>query len=90
MRRFAVFMIIIVLCTVFLLPVSAQTADFDGYLVKLSDEAPRLLSQQGTGDFVVVDTLEEALEIPEAFVEYIEPNYAIYLLEDIAAEDSFD
>jgi len=73
MRRFAVFIVIMVLCTVLFLPVSAQTEDFDGYLVKLSDEAPRLLSQQGTGDFVVVDTLEEALEIPDTFWSTLNP-----------------
>ena len=88
MRRFAVFIVILALCTVLFLPVSAQTEDFDGYLVKLSDEAPRLLSQQGAGDFLVVDTLEEALEIPDTFVEYIEPNYAIYLLEDAVIGDT--
>jgi len=81
MRRFTVFCTVLLLSSFLLLPVSAQTSEYDGYLVKLSDEAPRLFSKGDLEDFIVVDTLEEALELPEEYVEYIEPNYWIYLFE---------
>ena len=82
MRRFAVIGTILLLCSLLLEPVFAQTPDCYGYLVKLTNEAPRLYSRGGLEDFIVVDTLEEALELPEDYVEYIEPNYRVYLFAD--------
>ena len=66
----------------------AESSDlgYDGYLVKLKDGIPQqslVLLEEGAGSsesgLIVVDSLEEALDIPEELVEYIEPNYLVEL-----------
>ena len=70
----------LLLLTVLAVPVLAgEEPAFDGYIVKLSDNAPRLFFTEDR-DLLWVETLEEAQEIPEDWVEYIEPSYTIYLL----------
>lgn len=90
MRRFSVLFVILLLCSLLVLPVSAQTTEFDGYLVKLSDVAPRMFSHGSLDDILVVDTLEEALAMPEEFVEYIEPNYRVYLFAEEETSEEQD
>ena len=61
---------------------------WDGYIVKLSDEMPRISTFGLTdaapsgSDILVVDTLEQAARIPAEYVEYIEPNYLIELFSE--------
>ena len=68
--------------------------EYDGYIVKLKDEIPQQsLYVLGGGDsssesgLIVVDSLEEARDIPEELVEYIEPNYLVELFAENEAED---
>ena len=68
------------------------SADFDGYIVKLSNNKPIEAmalpddattdirgSDAANGAYLVVDTLDEAALIPPEYVEYIEPNYIVTL-----------
>lgn len=60
---------------------------YDGYIVKLAEDAPSLLSRssapQGTtGSYLVVGSLEQARLLPAECVEYIEPNYIVELYDD--------
>ena len=68
--------------------------EYDGYLVKLKDEIPQqslFLLDGGDSSWesglIVVDSLEEARDIPEELVEYIEPNYLVELFAENEAED---
>lgn len=72
------------------LPVLAgEEPAFDGYIVKLTDSAPRLLAAEERG-LLLVETLEEAQSIPAEWVEYVEPNYIITLLEGVEGETLSD
>ena len=62
-------------------PALAGEAEYEGYLVKLNHRAPRLLSAEDGDDLLVVDSLEDALDIPAEYVEYIEPNYLVELFD---------
>ena len=68
------------------LPVQAEDAEFDGYLVKLREDIPMLLSGEASDGLLVVETLDEAEQIPAEYVEYIEPNYYLELFDDIAED----
>lgn len=68
--------------------------EYDGYLVKLKDEIPQqslFLLDGGDSSWesglIVVDSLEEALDIPKELVEYIEPNYLVELFDENEAGD---
>lgn len=70
----------------------------DGYLVKLSGgSVPMMLDADvqyvEDGNFLVVEDRAQAEEIPPEYVEYIEPNYYIELLDtvvdDAAPDDSY-
>ncbi len=59
---------------------------FDGYIVKLAEDTPSLLSRssspQGTtGAYLVVENLEQARRLPAECVDYIEPNYIVELFD---------
>lgn len=60
----------------------ASEAPHEGYLVKLNSQAGVWALSGGSGSpgqLLAVDTLEEALSIPEELVEYVEPNYLVEL-----------
>ena len=68
--------------------------EYDGYIVKLKDEIPQrslfLLGGEDSSSesgLIVVDSLEEARDIPEELVEYIEPNYLVELFAENESED---
>lgn len=64
---------------------AAETADYDGYIVKLAPEAGVLFSAEDLpGGIFVIDSLDELQDVPEELVEYVEPNYLVelYTLED--------
>lgn len=70
-------------------PDPADPADvpWDGYIVRLRQDASVSLLADGSPEafldsFLKVETLEEALEIPEELVEYIEPDYLAELFAD--------
>ena len=69
-----------------ILPVQAEDAEFDGYLVKLREDIPMLLSGEASDGLLVVETLDEAEQIPAEYVEYIEPNYYLELFDDITED----
>lgn len=71
-----------VLLLLLAVPVTAAEGGFDGYLVKLTPDCPRLLSDDSASDLLVVDTLEEAQAIPAEYVAHIEPNYYVELFDD--------
>ncbi|MDR1615894.1 MAG: S8 family serine peptidase, partial [Syntrophomonadaceae bacterium] len=68
------------------------SADFDGYLVKLKPGArqPRMMTlmstdavEQVSDGLYLVDSLEQAANLaPEAYIEYIEPNYYMQLFDE--------
>lgn len=70
---------------------------FDGYIVKLSDDTPLVMTLDADtkydeeGNFLVVDSLEQAEEIPQDCVEYIEPNYYVELFsaDDTLPDDTY-
>ncbi len=57
----------------------------DGYIVRLKDNmlfaAAMTTGQDGSGAYIVVDSIEEAEALPADIVEYIEPNYIVELLD---------
>lgn len=59
-----------------------ETAAFDGYIVKLKENAPVVYTlDDGTDPTLLgVADLAEAEAIPAEYVEYIEPNYIVTLL----------
>lgn len=65
--------------------VEEEPGSYAGYIVKLSDDIPRMrtlnadASYDREGNFLVVDTLEQTQEIPEEYIDYIEPNYYVEL-----------
>ena len=65
--------------------VEEDPGSYAGYIVKLSDGMPRMrtlsadASYDREGNFLVVDTLEQTQEIPEEYIDYIEPNYYVKL-----------
>ena len=65
--------------------VEEDPGSYAGYIVKLSDGMPRMrtlsadASYDREGNFLVVDTLEQTQEIPEEYIDYIEPNYYVEL-----------
>ena len=87
MKRLRNLLLLLLLLTFLTVPTLAgEEPAFDGYIIKLSDHAPALFSV-GDSRLLAVDTLEEAEELPEAWVEYIEPNYRLTLFD---TEDPVD
>ena len=77
MKKVGIFVALSMICAVFCCVTAAaakEEAPHAGYIVKLREDHPRLYAREAE-DFLVVKTLREAEEIPEQFVEFIEPNY---------------
>ena len=74
-----------------------EALGYEGYIVKLAENALPVSVMSaasasfgawaGAGDYLVVDSLEEAEEIPSEYVRYIEPNYIITLFDPILPDD---
>ena len=78
-------------------PEESNQPPFDGYIVKLSDDTPLVMTLDADtkydedGNFLVVDSLEQAEDIPQDCVEYIEPNYYVELFsaDNTAPDDDY-
>ena len=79
------------LTVLYLLSFGAAAADapHEGYIIKLNDFYPRLLSADVTpAGLLVVDTMEDAEAISKEYIEYIEPNYLVELFDDAIDTDT--
>lgn len=104
-RRLSLLLCAALLANALAVPASALDSEpagdvpaHDGYLVKLSGgSVPMMLDADvqyvEDGNFLVVEDRAQAEEIPPEYVEYIEPNYYIELLDtvadDAAPDDSY-
>lgn len=95
MKKIYAILILIILSVSFLLPfcyaqeAETSTPDFDGYIVKLSDDSARVLSDDDaldpinqSGNLYVASTAKDVVELTQAgVVEYFEPNYLVELFD---------
>ena len=71
----------------------AETLGYEGYIVKLKENALPVSVMRAasayseSSDYLVVDSLEEAEQIPSEYVRYIEPNYIVTLFDPILPDD---
>ncbi len=91
------FALLVSLCTV--TPVMASEADtpeYDGYIMKLRDDAFVLLSDDGPeqvafcdGVYLIDEPADARPYIESGLVEYIEPNYILELLDDYPNDPNY-